>query len=105
MLVFGALMMLATGTVGGALVWQNRGTIVHVEVGPVIWTGHLYAVFLIGVLLACWFMLGAAFVRCRMQERRERQPPRHVPARTTGVSGVRRIAAAARPAGHCRADR
>lgn len=70
MVVFGLLSMLLPAGVGGWLAWENRDTIVRVHVGEVVWTGHLYAVLVVGALFACWFVLGAAFIQCRLAERR-----------------------------------
>ena len=114
MVLFGLLSMLVPAGVGGWLAWQNRDAVVHVQVGSVVWTGHLYAVFIVGALLACWFVLGAAFIQCRMAERRrarataaepvrqesqppprqpQRQPARHsAPTRAAAAGTVRRVA-------------
>lgn len=70
MLIFGLLSMLVAAGSGGFLAWQNRDAVVRLHVGSVVWTGHLYAVLVIGALLACWFLLGAAFIQCRIAERR-----------------------------------
>lgn len=70
MVFFGVLSMLLAAGAGGALAWQNRQTIVRVHIGDAVWTGHLYAVIVVGALLAWWFMLGAAFIQCRIAERR-----------------------------------
>jgi hypothetical protein len=70
MFVIGLLSMLLAAGFGGWLAWENRNAIVHVHVGTVVWTGHLYAVFIFGALVACWFLLGAAFIQCRIAERR-----------------------------------
>lgn len=70
--------MLAAAGAGGLLAWQNRQTVVSVHIGGMVWTGHLYAVLVVGALLACWFLLGAAFIQCRIAERRRRkQAPAH----------------------------
>jgi hypothetical protein len=66
----GALLMLGAAAAGGWLGWENRNAIVRVHAGDFVWTGHLYAVLIVGALLACWFLLGVAFIRCRIAERR-----------------------------------
>lgn len=70
MIVFGLFCMLGAGGLGVLLAWETRDVIVRLELGPVTWTGHLYAVLVCGALLACWFLLGAAFIQCRIAERR-----------------------------------
>jgi hypothetical protein len=112
MLVFGLLSMLLPATVGGWLAWENRDTVVRVHiVGDVVWTGHLYAVLVVGALLACWIVLGVAFIQCRIAERRrvrrgatepvgqgsqrppQREPARRsAPGRTAAARAVRRAA-------------
>jgi hypothetical protein len=79
-LVFGSLLMLASAGAGTLLVWDNRNVIVHVRVLDVMWTGHLYTVLEAGALLACWFLLGASFVRYRVVEGRRRRAARAVPS-------------------------
>lgn len=107
MLLFGLLSMLVPAGVGGWLAWQNRAAVVHVQVGTVVWTGHLYAVFIVGALMACWFVLGAAFIQCRIAERRrarahaaeeltrESRPPQRQPQRTPARRSAPTRAAAA----------
>lgn len=109
MVLFGLLFMLVPAGIGGWLAWQNRAAVVQVHVGSVVWTGHLYAVLIVGALLACWFVLGAAFIQCRIAERRNRrataaepvrpesQPRSRQPkrARARGSSGGRAAAAGA----------
>jgi hypothetical protein len=116
MVLFGLLSMLVPASVGGWLAWQNRAAVVRVHVGSAVWTGHLYAVLIVGALLACWFILGAAFIQCRIAERRraragagageqvtpesqpasrqQRQTPtrRSTPTRSAAAGGVRRAA-------------
>ena len=69
-MLIGLLFMLGSAGAGGYVAWQNRRAMVHAHVGGVEWTGHLWAVLVIGALLACWFVLGAAFIQCRIAERR-----------------------------------
>jgi hypothetical protein len=69
LLVLGLFFVLAAGGAAGALAWQNRDATVQVNVGSYIWHGKLYLVLAAGALLAFWFMLGAAFVQCRLAER------------------------------------
>jgi len=68
--LIGLLFMLGSAGAGGYLAWQNRHAMVSARVAGVEWTGHLWAVLVIGALLACWFVLGAAFIQCRIAERR-----------------------------------
>jgi hypothetical protein len=82
-----ALFMLLPAGAGGYLAWQNRHAIVHARVGEWTWTGHLWGVLVIGALLACWFMLGAAFLQCRFAERRRArsmEPDAKSPRRRAG---------------------
>lgn len=72
MVVFGVLSMLIPAGAGTYLGWQNRNAVVRVHVGHFVWLGHLYGVLIVGALLACWFLLGAAFIQCRIAERRNR---------------------------------
>lgn len=111
MVFIGVLLMLVPAGVGGWLAYENRDAVVDVQMGNVVWTGHLYEVFMMGALLACWFILGAAFVQCRIAERRraraarvkrESQPPqrqpqraparRSAPGRAAATGAVRRAA-------------
>jgi hypothetical protein len=114
MFVIGLLSMLVPAGFGGWVAWENRDTVVQVHLGNLVWTGHLYAVFVVGALTACWFFLGIAFVRCRVAERRraraaggqpvrqESQPPvrlpqrtparRSAPGRAPAAGAVRRVA-------------
>jgi len=114
MVLLGLLCMLVPAGVGGWVAWQNRAAVVHVQVGSFVWDGHLYAVLVVGALLACWFVLGAAFIQCRIAERRraragksapvtqesrpQQQPPQRVPARRSapgrpaGAGAVHRAA-------------
>lgn len=73
MIALGLFMMLAPAGVGGYVGWQLRNVVVRLRIGEFTWTGHLYALLILGALLACWFMLGAAFVQCRIAERRRRE--------------------------------
>jgi hypothetical protein len=66
----GLLLMLSSAGAGAILGWENRKTVVRVHIGDTVWTGHLYAVLIVGALLVCWFLLGVAFVQCRLAERR-----------------------------------
>jgi hypothetical protein len=66
----GVLLMLSSAGAGALLGWENRDTVVRVHVGHLVWSGHLYAVLVVGALLACWFLLGVAFIHCRIAERR-----------------------------------
>jgi hypothetical protein len=70
MFVVGALLLVSSAGAGTLLAWQNRAATVHVQVGEWAWNVRLYGVLIIGVLLACWFFLGAAFIQCRIAERR-----------------------------------
>ena len=76
MLFGGLLLMLGAAGAGTFLGWQNRDVTVRVQVGDTVWHGHLWAVLVIGALLACWFLLGAAFVQCRVAERRRNRAAR-----------------------------
>ena len=77
MFIFGALCLLASAGTGTAIVWQNRDAVVQIRVAHAVWTTHLGGVLVFGALLACWFLLGAAFVQCRLAElRRSRQARR-----------------------------
>jgi hypothetical protein len=74
--IFGVLLLI--GSLGGGvlLALENRDVVVQARVGHVVWTGHLYTALIVGALLACWFMLGVAFIRCRLAERRRRAASR-----------------------------
>jgi hypothetical protein len=69
-IAFGLLSMLVSAAAGTYVAWQNRHTVIRAQVGSLTWTGHLDGVLVIGALLACWFLLGAAFIQCRIAERR-----------------------------------
>lgn len=71
MLIFGVLAMAASGAAGGYLCWSNRHSVAQIHIGDHVWTVHLYGVFIIGGLLACWFLLGASCLHLRLRERRE----------------------------------
>jgi cytochrome c biogenesis protein ResB len=70
MLLLGLLLFAGSAAIGGALVMQNADAIAHVQAFGHSWTVHLYTVFIVGALLACWCLLGAALFSCRMAERR-----------------------------------
>jgi hypothetical protein len=70
-LIFGIAVVLATTGFGAAVCWANRQATVHVELAGLSWSGHLYGVFLAGVVLAGWFFLGASCIQLRLRERRE----------------------------------
>lgn len=80
MLVFGLLATAGSATTGVLLGWQNRNTPVRARVGGLEWTGQLSTVLIVGAVLACWFLLGIAFVACRIAELRQQ---RHDPGRRT----------------------
>lgn len=73
MIVFGLLCMLLPAGIAVLLAWQNRDVVVELRLAGLVWTGHLYAVLIAGALFACWFLLGAAFIHCRIVERRARR--------------------------------
>lgn len=62
--------MVSAAGVGGLLAWQNRDAVVQVHVDQFVWSVRLYGLLILGALLACWFLLGAAFIQCRIAERR-----------------------------------
>jgi hypothetical protein len=94
MVLLGLICMLVPAAAGGWLVWANRNVVVRVHVAEnVVWTGHLYAVVVTGALLACWFVLGAAFIQCRIAERRR---TRGRAARRSQPASARRPRIAAR---------
>jgi hypothetical protein len=70
-ILFGLLLLAGAAGTGGYLCWENRDIVVRVHVFSHVWHGHLYAVFVFGALLSCWFLLGASFVQCRLAERRD----------------------------------
>jgi hypothetical protein len=72
MLIFGVLLLFGSAGCGVMLALENRDVVVRAEVAGAAWTGHLYTAVIVGALLACWFMLGAAFVVCRLAETRRR---------------------------------
>lgn len=81
MLLIGMLAVLAPAGGAALLAWENRDVIVSLHAGPYVWTGHLYAVFVVGALTACWLLLGVSCLRCRFAElrntrRRARRTPR-----------------------------
>jgi hypothetical protein len=80
-LVFGLLMLFGSVGCGVLLALENRDVLVDVRVLNMAWTGHLYAALIVGALLACWFMLGAAFVGCRLAVRRRRRAAARTAAR------------------------
>ena len=110
MIVVGALLLLSSTAAGTLVAWQNRAAVIHVKVGDWVWTGRLYALLIIGALLACWFLLGAAFIQCRIAERRGKRAAHRAavdatPAtrtaapstRTAGATPSRRMAGAGLP--------
>jgi hypothetical protein len=70
-LIIGLLSIALPAAAGGYLCWENRATLVRLQVGDQVWTGHLFGVFVLGVLCGCWFLLGISIVRLRRWERRE----------------------------------
>lgn len=90
MLFIGLLLMLVPASIGGWLAYENRAAVVQVHVGNVVWTGHLYEVFVMGALLACWFLLGAAFIQCRIAERRRARTARIAPVTRESSPPLRR---------------
>jgi hypothetical protein len=90
LIVFGLFCMLGAGGLGFLLAWQTRDVLLRLDLGPITWTGHLYAVLVVGALLACWFLLGAAFIQCRLAERRSGRADRaaaRVPSGRAASSG------------------
>jgi hypothetical protein len=89
-LFFGVAVMIASAGAGGWLCWVNRNLPVHLELAGYTWTGHLYAVLLLGAVLAGWFFLGASCIQLRLRERRERRaavvevPPQNRDDRRSG---------------------
>jgi uncharacterized membrane protein YciS (DUF1049 family) len=69
-IVIGVLAVLAPAGAAALLGWENRNVVVRVHAGPYLWTGHLYAVLVVGALAACWLLLGLSCIRCRMAELR-----------------------------------
>ena len=69
MLVLGVLFVLASGGLGAAIAWENRADVVQLSLWHWDWSGPAYLVLAGGALLACWFMLGAAFIQVRVAER------------------------------------
>jgi hypothetical protein len=69
-IVIGVLAVLAPAGAAALLAWDNREVIVRVHAGPYVWTGHLYAVLVVGALAACWLLLGLSCIRCRIAELR-----------------------------------
>jgi len=97
-LIFGVLLLI--GSLGGGVLHalENRDVVVQARVGHVAWTGHLYTAPIVGALLACWFMLGVAFIRCRLAERRRRAAsrsaaPSRPPAQPLAHPSPRRLGA------------
>jgi hypothetical protein len=72
-LIIGLLSILIPTAAGGFFCWQNRATLVQLQVGDQVWTGHLFGVFILGVLCGCWFLLGVSIIRLRRRERREQR--------------------------------
>lgn len=80
MLLIGMLAVLVPAGGAALLGWENRNVIVSVHAGPYVWTGHLYAVLVVGALAACWLLLGVSCLRCRITEvRNTRRRARQVP--------------------------
>jgi hypothetical protein len=93
--VFGTLSMLASAGAGTLVAWQNRNAVVRVHVADTVWTVRLYGLLVVGALLACWFLLGAAFIQCRLAELRraraaERDPTTPGSAAAVGQFRARR---------------
>lgn len=70
MLLIGLFAVLVPAGGAALLAWENRNVIVSLHAGPYVWTGHLYAVLVVGALTACWLLLGVSCVRCRFAELR-----------------------------------
>lgn len=70
MIFFGILLITGSGAIGAGLVLQNRGAAADVQIFGHLLTVHLYTILIVGALLACWGMLGAAVIGCRISERR-----------------------------------
>jgi hypothetical protein len=96
-LAFGVFAMLASGAAGGFLGWQNRDRLVHVRIAEQVWTSPLWALLLLGAVLACWFLLGASCIHLRIRERRERRAAATAVAATAVVSPAVASSAGARP--------
>jgi hypothetical protein len=75
-LIFRVLLLIGSLGSGVLLALENRDVVVQARAGHVVWAGHLYTALVVGALLACWFMLGVAFIRCRLAERRRRAASR-----------------------------
>jgi hypothetical protein len=89
--VFGVLCVLVPAGAGALLSWQNRNAIVEVHVGGVIWTARLYGVLIIGALMACWLLLGVAFIQCRIAERRRARELLVQPETGAAAGSVREV--------------
>jgi hypothetical protein len=92
-LVLGLLMMAASAGAGTLLGWETRHTVVHVRLPGFVWTGHVYGVLAVGALLACWFLLGVSFIRCRVAELRRAgaSRPRRTGSPAKSVSRARPV--------------
>ncbi|HVU90946.1 MAG TPA: hypothetical protein VHC23_01860 [Jatrophihabitans sp.] len=99
MLIFGIVVVLATSGLGAAVCWANRDATVHVHLGSLTWSGHLYGVFLAGAVLTGWFFLGAACIQLRLRERRERRAAVASEVAPPRARAKDRRAGALRPAG------
>jgi hypothetical protein len=84
----GLLFMIGSASAGVYLGWQIRDVIIQIHIGESTWTGHLYGLLILGASLACWFFLGAAFVQCRIAERRAARTERSEPAARTRAEAV-----------------
>jgi hypothetical protein len=82
------LFMFGSAGFATVIALQNRHAVVQIQVGDIVWTGHLYAVFIAGALAACWFLLGAAFIWCRWTERCAR---RRVERASVAAAGHREL--------------
>jgi len=81
-LLFGALVALASTAGGLYLGWENRHAKVRLEAAGHVWTGHLYGVLLAGAILAGWAMFGLSCIALWRRERRERRAAAQLPVET-----------------------
>jgi hypothetical protein len=96
-IVLGLLFMIGSAGTGAYLAWQIRDVMVRIHVGEATWTGHLYGLLILGALLACWFLLGAAFIQCRIAERRHARSEGSQPAERSQPAAPARVGAARAP--------